>query len=1341
MADSLERKFPKGSLRITTGCQYCAVGCGYNAFLSPAEACDGEEKFEGVSKFITPAMRGEIQYKGKPYFAAVAPDARCDLNKGNHSVRGGSQGYNLVSPDRKHNSTKDRLISPQVRIRKGGKEELVDIDWTTLNEVMAELVATATKMKTKGRGREKKIEVVKPGGLGVKLFEYQFLENTFAATKLFYSAIGTPNVAFHDRPSAAGSSPALKDVGMRPHDFAYEDIRDSDVILMIGTNPYENQSVFFMQYCQGKEIIVIDPRMTATAQYAEATGGRHLELGTLGADSMLLNAISRAVLEDEENGVLHWLRARQNTPNVDWDDRKYGDLWRLANQRDINRIGNKKSSDKRRRSRVTNLNGFLDFLGFLDPAEKTFQLDEAAKTAGVDQEKLREIVKALSTKRSFVESNGEKVIRRPRVAILYEKGIIWGFNYNNIAAVGSLGVVLGAYSERGKLVGRVGGHQKGWATSKANLSDVFESSTWDCANETERAVDYSEGYPFRNATDSFSDESICEIYGESKFVGKQLAEDFFNAGEIQLQHNLDLHVFGYPEDELECKFKRNGKDFVQLKNGVRTLAKPDVNLLWIVGGNYFGQTNDAEAKRKKLEKRLLVKGKTGNRLLPRSAEKKAIVDALKARIRADGLVVVHQEIFANPTTEYADIIIPAVGWGEDNFIRYNAQRRLKLYARFQDPPLHPDDEKRLVNLEGDPVSRMYLPKTWRHSPKPDWRIFRDIAICIGQYFDSESKTKSEYFANKLACNKPTEYWKDNVAATGYFYWDSSSEVADDMAIWSHRGLAAADSCGTSLLGDLYLYGLSQGIWPTEKDNDGVMHRLLGLDENNNPLDDALLSHELGGPGYTIPGESKVHQNRIASNGVLLPVYGVDASGNCITTPVTKDKLLNAELIEHRISKIERVVGSLRVDRAYLNYLRAHKSDSKVQLGAPFFFVKSHWEDNEQAFDRINKRADDELLVTNGRFNHLWNNMFHHIRNEYVNKRWPSDLPGTIAEINSEWASDRSIKNGQVLKFQSGESACVAVASLQDWVPNGQAFLMFSYPVKDGDTWNFNGYANNISDGYFDGIHPIAALKYSKAKVEVLDRRVELPTYAQRNQIAENLDLVDRSDWQMRELIVQKGLPRSAIHRVNQMFLSPDNFLNAIKGGMSDTVLRLLAEEKMRYPGSRDGPTYDEWFGRELEFAKYWLTNAKSEVEMSTEHDNMIQLIEDKSVAAAAMPQHSAVIHDGQNLKDLFGAGDKAEEILKLLLNANSSSGDRLVVPKKPDESKLFELVNSAGMGASFSSSERDVVKAWIMSLEESSDESDERNKMIELLKSKQGTAKLVHGGIPANGRTLNEEFD
>jgi anaerobic selenocysteine-containing dehydrogenase len=1036
----------------------------------------------------------------------------------------------------------------------------------------------------------------------------------------------------------------------------------------------------------------------------------------LGADSLLLNAMSRAILEDDSNGVLRWLRARQNTPDLDWDNRKYGDLWRLANQRDIDRIGNKKSFDKRRRSRVTNLNGFLDFLGFHDPAEETFQLKEAAKTAGVDEEKLREVIKAISVKRSFLEPTGEKVNRRPRVAILYEKGIIWGFNYNNIAAVGSLGVVLGAYSEQGKLVGRVGGHQKGWATSKANLSDVFESSTWDCANETEKAVDYTEGYPFRNATDSFSDDSICEVYGESKFVGKQLAKDFFSAGEIQLQHNLDLHVFGFPENECECKFKRNGKDFVQLKNGVRTLAKPDVNLLWIIGGNYFGQTNDAEAKRKKLEKRLLVKGKTGKRLLPATTDKRAIIDAFKERIEADGLVVVHQELFTNPTTNYADIIIPAVGWGEDNFIRYNAQRRLKLYARFQDPPLHPDDEKRLEKLEGDPVSRMHLPRTWRHSPKPDWRIFRDVATGIGKYFDGKSSTKSEFFENKLARNKPTEYWKDNVATPGYFYWDSSSEVADDMAIWSHRGLAAADSCGTSMLGDLYLYGLSQGIWPTEKDNDGVMHRLLGLDENNNSLDDALLSHELGGPGYTIPSESKVHQNRIASNGVLLPVYGVDASGKCVTTAVTKDKLLDTELIEQRISEIERVVGSLRVDRAFLNYMRAHKSDAKVQLGAPFFFVKSNWEDNQQAFNRINKRADDELLVTNGRFNHLWNNMFHHIRNEYVNKRWPNDLPGTIMEVNPDWAKNwppnkGKIENGQVVKLTNGSSTCVAVVSLQDWVPIGQAFLMFSYPVKDRGVWNFNGYANNISDGYVDGIHPIAALKYSKAKVEVLDRSVELPTYAQRNQIAEAQDSLDREDWQMRELIVQKGITRAERHSRQRptspetKFTNVDEFANELKTNSTTRQNFAAGIGSFMTWDSPSAGRIDEWHGSELGFAQAW---ARGVFDTDPEKA-FIELLKKLAPRASGALAHNSLSNDaGKSLQDLFLTLDEAETpeqisksakpIMELLLNSNRTGTDRsLVVPEKPSSSELYKLVTTGGM-KSFFEGETEIVKQWIENL-------------------------------------------
>ena len=328
MGENYDRGLPPNSKRITTGCQYCAVGCGYNAFLVPVpengELPDPADSHEGVSRFITPAMTNIVRYCGVPHQAAIAPDVRCDLNKGNHSVRGGSQGENLVRHDGAGRSTSARLVSPQVRLSNG---TLANIDWDTLYRVMATLVIETTGIKPSGE----KLDVDFPERLGVKIYEYQYLENTYAATKLFYSAIGTPNVAYHDRPSAAGSSPALADVGFRPHDFAYDDLRAADVIFFIGTNPYENQSVAFMQHCVGKELIVLDPRRTATAQYAEATGGLHLQPGALGADALVIYAMARAILER----------------NPDWDT----SVFNIGANADHATLPDSKSDEQRRKSR------------------------------------------------------------------------------------------------------------------------------------------------------------------------------------------------------------------------------------------------------------------------------------------------------------------------------------------------------------------------------------------------------------------------------------------------------------------------------------------------------------------------------------------------------------------------------------------------------------------------------------------------------------------------------------------------------------------------------------------------------------------------------------------------------------------------------------------------------------------------------------------------------------------------------------------------------------------------------------------------------------------------------
>ena len=1086
MSDSLTRKFPQGTKRLTTGCQYCAVGCGYNAFLVREGDRPEEISLSGVSRFITPAMTNVVKYKGQTYRVAVAPDARCDLNKGNHSVRGGSQGENLVTSHQRGRSTEDRLKSPMVRLASG---ELEEITWETLNQVMGHLIVSATEMESQGDT----IRVHNPSGLGVKLYEYQYLENTYAATKLFYSGIGTPNVAYHDRPSAAGSSPGMEDVGFRPHDFSYDEVRESDILIFLGTNPYENQSVFFMQYCVGKEMIVIDPRRTATAQYAATTGGLHLQPKKLGADSLVLYAIAREVLK-------RWLKVKENTlSNFPWKDR-------FASSTDVEQLRysnpgentKDKAARMRRASRAVDFVSFAEeFLQIYDDRRSPYTLDQAAQATEIDLSNLEAVVSRIFNP-NITDSE-----QQPRVGIFYEKGLIWGFNYHNTSAVASLGLLLGAYSEPGRFVGRVGGHQKGWAESKADLSDLFD-------NHQGSSLDYREGYPFRNVSDRYTDS--------------YLEQTFPNHDEIEVHHNLDNHVFGPPPNFEHPNQRGVPAGSVRLRNGLTTQQTPEVKLLWIIGGNYFGQTNDSQRKRLVLERRLQVAGSPNSIRRPKNASAAAIIEALTTRLEAGGLVIVDQELFPNPTSEYGDLLIPAVGWGEDTFCRYNAQRRLKLFTRFQDLPLHPADEGL-----GDPHQRM---DTFAHSPKPDWLIIRDIARAIGRTIDLENSSKeSGIFEQRMVKAFP---------------WQNSSELADEMARNSHRGLAGANNKGQSLLGDLYLYGISRQI-PAE---DGILHTVLGKSKATEPAN-ALAPYLTGyfnddeeKPYYSIPDESKVYGNGIASNGVILPIRSLDSAGNELEVKV-KDAngQLTVEKVKQRAEQTIRIQGTLRVPRQ-----------------KPFFFITAHWQEIQPDFERINHHSGhaDEVFVTNGRFNHLWNNMFHHLRNDYVNDRYPEDLPGTVLEINPEWAQRREIENGQLLSVGTGSSRFIAIASLQRSVPDGGAFALFSYPVRQQGRFTFDGFANNVTDGYCDGINPIAAVKYGRAVIqkavnpndgtkrwifpEHFPQRVPRlgPTFEERNQIRpepqpqieppQQLTEAERTNWEMRELIVTKGLPRAFVHR-------------------------------------------------------------------------------------------------------------------------------------------------------------------------------------------------------------------
>ena len=90
----------------------------------------------------------------------------------------------------------------------------------------------------------------------------------------------------------------------------------------------------------------------------------------------------------------------------------------------------------------------------------------------------------------------------------------------------------------------------------------------------------------------------------------------------------------------------------------------------------------------------------------RSYDKQEIIDTLIKRADSGGMVVINQDIYlVDPIgAQFADIVFPAATWGEDNFMRANGERRLRLYQKFYDPP-------------GD--------------AKPDWWIISNLARRMG----------------------------------------------------------------------------------------------------------------------------------------------------------------------------------------------------------------------------------------------------------------------------------------------------------------------------------------------------------------------------------------------------------------------------------------------------------------------------------------------------------------------------------------------------------------------------------------------------------------------------------
>lgn len=207
---------------------------------------------------------------------SVTPREDFPTNKGGLCRKGWTSTELLAHPE--------RLTTPLMRDRKG--DDLRPVSWDeALSRITAEIGAVQARY-----GRDA-VGVFGGGGL---TNEKAYLLGKFARV-----ALRTSNIDYNGRfcmASAAGAG--IKAFGVdRGLPFPLEDIPGAETILLIGSNTAETMppimQYFDEQKRRGGKLIVVDPRVTATAESATL----HLQI-TPGTDAALANGLLHIATRD-----------------------------------------------------------------------------------------------------------------------------------------------------------------------------------------------------------------------------------------------------------------------------------------------------------------------------------------------------------------------------------------------------------------------------------------------------------------------------------------------------------------------------------------------------------------------------------------------------------------------------------------------------------------------------------------------------------------------------------------------------------------------------------------------------------------------------------------------------------------------------------------------------------------------------------------------------------------------------------------------------------------------------------------------------------------------------------
>ena len=136
----------------------------------------------------------------------------------------------------------------------------------------------------------------------------------------------------------------------------------------------------------------------------------------------------------------------------------------------------------------------------------------------------------------------------------------------------------------------------------------------------------------------------------------------------------------YPIDKSPNKLPGRRRQEIDLD---RWVEAGQVRFAWVIGTTWI---NAMAASQELYETFLGMTRRNEHQVSTTDVDEAAAT--LIARADSGGMVIVDQDIYLQSpiADELSDIVLPAAGWGENDFTRCNGERRLRLYSKFNDPP-------------------------------------------------------------------------------------------------------------------------------------------------------------------------------------------------------------------------------------------------------------------------------------------------------------------------------------------------------------------------------------------------------------------------------------------------------------------------------------------------------------------------------------------------------------------------------------------------------------------------------------------------------------------------------